>query len=351
MIKKVNILYTIPNFKTAGSQFVLLELYKRIDRTYFNPYVLVEKFPAIFPAEIPEEERLHIPEDAGKRKYINALATLLRAKDISIVHSWDYKSNSIEALACIKARVRYVYTKKNNAWSKRWLTKSILSGHVVYNNPEMKDRFFSHFLLKKKSSFIPHGVDTSVFTKLATDKKTNDFIIGCIGVIGENKNQLLVLKALGNLPKNVVLHCYGKEEERYRAALDSFIETNGLQDRVSFKGFVDNEDIPKVQATFNVLVLASKNEGLPLSILEAMACGVPVLSSNSGGGAMYLLQDHAGGFIFESEAELVSQLLQLYEHPELCTQLGAAGRKRVQEHFSIKKEVNAYKELYLSLLT
>jgi len=150
MIKKVNILYTIPNFKTAGSQFVLLELYKRMDRTYFNPYVLVEKFPAIFPAEIPKEERLHIPEDAGKQKYINALATLLRAKDISIVHSWDYKSNSIEALACIKARVRYVYTKKNNAWSKRWLTKSILSSHIAYNNPEMKDRFFSHFLLKKK---------------------------------------------------------------------------------------------------------------------------------------------------------------------------------------------------------
>jgi len=194
-------------------------------------------------------------------------------------------------------------------------------------------------------------VDTSVFTKLAAQKKTDDFIIGCIGVIGENKNQLFVLKALRKLPKNVVLHCYGKEDENYRATLDSFIETNGLQDRVSFKGFVDNVNIPKVQATFTVLVLASKNEGLPLSILEAMVCGVPVLSSNSGGGAMYLLQDHAGGFIFESEAELVSQLLQLYEHPELCTQLGAAGRKRVQEHFSIEKEVNAYKELYLSLLT
>ena len=72
MGKKRNILYTIPNFKTAGSQFVVLELYKRIDRTFFQPYVLVEKFPAIVPDTILIEERLFITEDIGTRSYIGS---------------------------------------------------------------------------------------------------------------------------------------------------------------------------------------------------------------------------------------------------------------------------------------
>ena len=343
------ILYTIPNFKTAGSQFVLLELYKRIDRTLFQPYILVEKFPDIFPEIVRPDERLFITEDVGKRPYIGQLAELLREKQIDVVHSWDYKSNSIEALASKKAGVKYMYTKKNNAWSKRWFAKSLLSSHVVYNNPEMKPRFFSHILLKNKVSFIPHGVDTAVFKPVVTDTKSDHFIIGCIGVLGANKNQLLLLEALTELPKNVQVYFYGKEDEDYKATLDEFIKENKLAGRVTFKGFVANTAIPKVMSKFDVLVLASKQEGLPLSIIEGMACGVPVLSSNSGGGAQYLLKNDAGGFIFEDKNELISQVLQLYENPELKVQIGKQGRERTVENFSIEKEVKAYKELYLSL--
>ncbi len=350
MDKKQNILYTIPNFKTAGSQFVLLELYKRIDRNLFNPYILVEKFPAIFPDEVKKEERLFITETIGKRSYIGQLATVLKEKQIDLVHSWDYKSNSMEAFACKKAGVKYVFTKKNNAWSKRWFVKCLLSSHVVYNNPEMKLRFFSHFLLKNKVSFIPHGVPTQIFKPLDNILENKQFVLGCIGVVGENKNQLLVLEALTELPEKIHVHFYGKADEAYKKVLQKFITQNKLHTRVIFKGFIDNKDIPKAMATFDVLVLPSKNEGLPLSIIEGMACGVPVLSSNSGGGARYLLKEDAGGFIFEHKNELVSQLLQLYKNPELKTKLGIQGRTRVEAHFSIEKEVNAYKELYLSIL-
>lgn len=349
MGKKRNILYTIPNFKTAGSQFVVLELYKRIDRTLFQPYVLVEKFPAIVPDTILKEERLFITEDIGTRYYIGKLARLLKEKKIDILHSWDYKSNSLEALACKKAGVKYLYTKKNNAWSKRWFAKSMLSSHVAYNNPEMKERFFSNVFLKNKISFIPHGVDTSVFKPLPKATKENKFVIGCIGVVGENKNQLVLLEALMELPKNVYIQFYGTEDEMYKKKLDDFIAANNLKDQVVFKGFIANAHIPEVLTQFDVLVLASKNEGLPLSIMEGMACGVPVLSSDSGGGARYLLKDNAGGYIFENKNELVLQLLQLYKNPELKTALGEQGRKRVEAHFSIEKEVNTYKELYLSL--
>lgn len=350
MNRKLNILYTIPNFKTAGSQFVLLELYKRIDRAQFQPFVLVEKFPDIFPEEIRHEERLHCSEAVGERSYITKLSKLLKEKNIDILHSWDYKSNSIEAFACKKAGIKYIYTKKNNAWSKRWFAKSFLSTHVVYNNPEMKNRFFSSAFLKNKVSFIPHGVDTSVFKPITHDRPSTIFTVGCIGVIGDNKNQLLVLQALRKLPNNIHVSFYGKEDERYKTKLTTIIKSEGLGDRVSFHGFVANHDIPEVMKTFDVLVLASKNEGLPLSIMEGMACGVAVLSSNSGGGARFLLNDNQGGFIFENEEELVAQLLRLLKKQELRTNLATKGRQRIVDNFSIEKEVDAYKKLYLSLV-
>ncbi|NND89014.1 MAG: glycosyltransferase, partial [Flavobacteriaceae bacterium] len=80
------------------------------------------------------------------------------------------------------------------------------------------------------------------------------------------------------------------------------------------------------------------------------ACGVPILSSNSGGGARYLLEKNTGGLIFENREEVIEQLLQLYENPDLRAKMAAQGRERVMRHFNIEKEVNAYKELYLSLL-
>lgn len=351
MGRKRTILYTIPNFKTAGSQFVLLALYNHINRDLFQPYVLVEKHPDLFPDDIKHSERLFLTEEVGKPSYIAKMARLLKEKKIDLVHSWDYKSNSIEALACKRAGVRYLYTKKNNAWSKRWFAKSVLSSHIVYNNPSMKTRFFTHFLLKNKISLIPHGVNTKHFAPIESVSQQDHFVIGCVGLIGENKNQLLLIKALTNLPENVQLHCYGKEDTAYKKKLETFIKTHGLQHRVSFKGFIENRDIPEVQATFDVLVLASKQEGLPLSIIEGMACGVPVLSSNSGGGAGYLLKDNTGGYIFETEEALTSQLLELYENPKKRKALGAMGRKRVLNHFSIEKEVAAYNKLYLSLLS
>lgn len=352
MKHKIKILFTIPNFKTAGSKYVLFNIYKSLDRTVFQPYVLVEKFPETIPKLIPKEEQLVLPNIGNDLQYITSLKNLLKQYCIAIVHSWDYRSSSLEAIACILANVKYVYTKKNNAWSKRWFIKSLLSTKVVYNNPEMLERFFSHFLLKKKVNFIPHGVDTNLFKpKAKVEDERQDIIIGCIGVIGVNKNQLFIVEALKDLPTNFKVHFYGQANNDYLADLKSFIKQHKLVDRVVFKGVIVNELIPDVMHDFDVLVLASKQEGLPLCLLEAMACGVPVLSSDSGGGARYLLKE-GGGFIFNLNTtdQLVDQLNMIATNPAQHERLSKEGLKNVETHFQLKTEVLAYQTLFKKLL-
>ena len=350
MSKKIKILFTIPNFKTAGSQFVLLAIYNKLDRNLFSPSILVEKFPDDFPIKIPKTEQHYILQKGKTISKINNLAKFLIKEQIEILHSWDYKSTSIEAIACKRAGIKYIYTKKNNAWSKRWFAKSFLSKHIVYNNPDMLDRFFSSYWLKNKVTFVPHGVDTTIFKPNKKTTNVTNFVIGCIGVLGENKNQLFILKSLKKLPENISVEFYGKADEVYLNKMKSYINSNNLQSRVSLNGFINNKEIPTVMQRFDVLVLASENEGLPLCLIEAMACGIPVLSSDSGGGARYIVGDGEGGFIFKNEEEFIKKVLQLQNEPTELKALSEKGINRVKRLFSLEKEVSSYEDTYKKIM-
>lgn len=355
MDKRINILFTIPNFKTAGSQYVFLAIYKRLDKEIFKPLVLVEKEDGYKPAEINISDFHCISNKLSNLNYIKSLYLLLRKHKIAILHSWDYKSNSLEAIACRLSGTKYLYTKKNNSWSKRWFLKSFLTSHIAYDNPEMFIRFFNNVFLKNKVSFIPHGIDNKLFTPNFESKKPdfNSFNIGCIGNLNSNKNQLFILKAIVQLPEHVKVFFYGNEDTNYRLELNEFIETYQLNNRIFFKGFIDNKDIPSIIQQFDLFVLASFNEGLPLCILEAMACGVPVLSSDSGGGAKYIIKESQGGFIFnlENEHQLVEQIsVLLNKESKTYTKLVENGIKHVNKHFTIEKEILSYTALYKDLV-
>lgn len=348
-MSKIKILYTIPNFKTAGSQYVLLSLFRNIDRTIFEPYICIEKFPQTVPADVLENQLILFEWSGKKARDVIRFRTVLKKNKIDVLHSWDYKSNYLEALACRMAGVKYLYTKKNNAWSKRWKLKSLLSSHIAYDNPEMKDQFFASWLFRNKISFIPHGVDTDIFKPWGTTIHKN-FNLVCIGNIGSNKNQLFLLKALKKLPRDVVLHLYGNEDVEYRKQLDKFIADNELDSQVIFHGFVENKDIPEVLRNKDLFILPSHNEGLPVSILEALACGVPVLSSDSGGGARYLLDSE---YIFDLDNcdVLTDKILRFYGLTLDERQvLAEKGVQTVKEKFDVKKEVATYGSLYRTII-
>ncbi len=350
MDRRIKILYTIPNFKTAGSQYVLLSLFRKINTNVFDPYICIEKFPETVPADISEKKRLQFEWKGDKLKDILNFRRFLKVHKIELLHSWDYKSNYKEALACRLAGVKYIYTKKNNAWSKKWQLKSWLSNHIVYDNPEMKARFFKASIFKNKISSIPHGVDTDVFKPMEKLDHKN-FNTGCIGNIGENKNQLFVIKILNELPEQIILHLYGNEDPKYRAILNRYIEDNGLENRVHFHGFIENKNIPSVLRSLDLFILSSINEGLPVSILEAMACGVPVLSSDSGGGARYLLEA-AGIFSLENPNELIQKILKIYYMDESGRiALSKKGIQNIYEKHTLQTEVNSYQDLYIKLFS
>lgn len=351
MSRKTKILYTIPNFSTAGSQYVLLSIINKMDKNRFDIFIGVEKHPELIPDIIPNDHKVQLVFTGSLINDVLSFARTVRSLEIDIIHSWDYKPHFIEALSCRLTHASYLYTKKNAAWSKRWFLKSLLSSHIAYDHPEMKSHFFNHFLLRNKVSFIPHGVDLEKFMLLESVREQNDvFKLCCVGNIGLNKNQLFIVEQLKNLPNSIHLYLYGNSVPQYLKQLEAYIEKEGLSDRVHIQNFVENDDLPQLLNNFDLFVLASKREGLPVSVLEALACGVPVLCSDSGGGTRYIFEQAKGGYVFnlDNPQEFKDALLKFFRDKDYFENKKSEAISLAKK-FDILEEVKAYELLYKQL--
>jgi glycosyltransferase involved in cell wall biosynthesis len=130
-----------------------------------------------------------------------------------------------------------------------------------------------------------------------------------------------------------------------RAQVEAEIRRLGLAERVELAG--ERDDVPQLLAASDVFVLASRSEGLPVSVLEAMAAELPVAASAVGGLAE-LVDDGETGILVPAgdEVALAEALRRLVADPELRRKLGAAGRARAEAEFDLAEFRRAHLELY-----
>jgi glycosyltransferase involved in cell wall biosynthesis len=131
--------------------------------------------------------------------------------------------------------------------------------------------------------------------------------------------------------------------------LRALVARSGLTEHVRFLGEV--ADVPSVLARASLFVLPSLSEGLSLTLLEAMARGLPVVTT-AVGGSPELVADGQTGFLVPPAAPeaLAEKLLLLLRDPDRARVLGLAGRRRVEEHFSTQAMLNQYEQLYTRAL-
>ena len=127
--------------------------------------------------------------------------------------------------------------------------------------------------------------------------------------------------------------------------LEAEIRRLGLEDRVELAG--ERSDVPELLAASDVFVLSSRSEGLPVSVLEAMAAELPVVASAVGGLAE-LVEDGETGILVPAgdESALAQALRTLVGDPGLRRKLGAAGRARAEAQFDLDAFRRAHLELY-----
>lgn len=173
-----------------------------------------------------------------------------------------------------------------------------------------------------------------------------DVLFLCVARFAPQKNHELLLNAFAKGPaSNAKAHLVLAGEGVLRARLQRQVNELGLTNRVHFLGL--RRDIPDVLGAADIFTLSSDWEGNPLSVIEAMAAGLPIVST-AAGGVPELVQDGKEGFVVQpGRTEQLSEAMTLLLHnPGLRRAMGAAASTRAREQFDVSAMVRAYEELY-----
>jgi len=134
-----------------------------------------------------------------------------------------------------------------------------------------------------------------------------------------------------------------------RCFIERMVVDRGLEDRISFLGY--RNDTPDILSNCNIVVLASHFEGLPITILEAMAAGLPVVTSDVGGVKEAVIHGETGFLIPPGDCRGMAQAMyKLLINKELARSMGQAGRQRVRRFFDITVNYERTLKLYTELL-
>jgi len=135
------------------------------------------------------------------------------------------------------------------------------------------------------------------------------------------------------------------DNEAYLTHLRELVASAGLQDRVSWLG--EREDVPELIRALDVLLLPSWEEPFGRALIEAMALGVPVIATNVGGPAE-IIEDGTEGYLLapREPSAWARAIRRLAESPDRALEMGRAGRRRVEQAFTVAHHVAAMLDLY-----
>ena len=185
----------------------------------------------------------------------------------------------------------------------------------------------------ERLSTIPNGVDLDHYRPTGRPQEAGTCVIGCTARLHRKNDHPTLLRAFAAVSQRrpearLLLVGRGPEEANLRACASSL----GVAARVQFVG--EQEDVVPYLHRMDVYVQSSVAEGMPNSVLEAMACGLPVVATSVGGTTEVVLDGETGRLVPPGDpAAMADAMLKLLEEGRLAKAWGRAGRARVESHF------------------
>jgi glycosyltransferase involved in cell wall biosynthesis len=224
------------------------------------------------------------------------------------------------------------------------------SSAVVSNSQGLKELAIKS-RAKQEMDVIYNGIDIEEFKPVAVSTLQNDFRIICVSRITQRKGIKFLIEAVAKLSEkypNVSLKIIGEGDEKKN--LENFVMENKMEKFVKFLGLMPHNQLPKEYSNANVFVLPSLNEGMSNTMLEALASGLPIIATDTGG-TKELLNDGENGFIIKmkNSADIVEKIEELLKNKELGQKMALESRK-MAENFSWEKVASQYAEMYQKII-
>jgi len=365
------VLHILPNFGPAGAEQMAVHLMRSLDREQFE----VSGISFYDPSVTDQEKALAhdgIPvRYLGKRPgldprtFVRVARTLERIRP-HVVHTHLrvlHYTLPYMLSGRIPVMVHTVHTlvEKEVDWAGRFIHRVAFGRGVlpVAIAEEVANGLRSMYGIDN-FPLIPNGIPVDTFRRASTDRyawrraegfATTDVIFVCVAGLRAVKNHALLLESFAQGPASDArahLLCVGKGE--LRSDLERKIDALGLRDKVRLLGV--RSDIPDILNAADAFVLSSDWEGNPLSVMEAMAAGKPVICTDVGG-VPELIDDGECGLLVppRDPKALAKAMNHLLENSSAGLSMGrASARRAVEQRFDLSAMTEAYEDLYRTIL-
>jgi len=389
-MKKIKILYLITGLNVGGAEVLLWKLIKDLDKEKFEP-VVVSIIPIGEIGKRIQQEGIKILSlnitkvltSKNKEKFsslifrsiitifkeIPHLVFITLKEKPKILHSFLFHANFLGRITGKICRVPIIISSIHSMNFGGKLREKLLRYTdnlcdltIAVSQMVAKTMTEKRVVPKQKLKVIYNGIELEDFDldkniireeiRKELGIRSNQNILISVGRLAKEKGYSYMIKTIQILKKkypDLIWIVLGDGEDRRK--LEREVKTSNLQKNVFFLG--NRNNVAEYLIASNVFLMPSLEEGLPLALLEAMVCGLPIVATNVGG-IPEVITDGANGFLVEPKnslalAKKIEYLLNLEQ--ERRKKIGLEGRKVVEEKFSLEKMERDYKNLYQQFLS
>lgn len=358
----IHIFHLITELSSGGAQSALLRLLERMDTQQFTLTVVCLYNGDKIVAQQIRALGIEVVDLGMTQKWridtLGRLYQLLRQKRPDILHTWMFHANVpgrvLGRLAGVSIIISSEQTMGQEGRIRRLLNRltAPLTDRVICVAQKVADFVQAQVgIPSDKLVVIPNGVDVQIFVPSAMTKPADwqPRIIGNVGRLEPVKGTRFLLEAFAQVAdqfpdRRVWLVGDGTERQN----LEMQTKQLGVTDQIQFLG--TRKDVSELLPQMDIFVLPSHWEGMPIAVLEAMAAGLPVVATAVGGTTEVVVPGETGLLVPPADPTALAQaMVTLLTDPALCHRFGLAGRKRVEQQFSIEQTVAKTVALYEKL--
>lgn len=369
MERKIKLAVCINDFRIGGAQKLVVEVLSRIDFSIFDIHLITfvqYSDTDSFYEDIPTHVKVHKISFKGFKDLRSWITTYKLLKEIKPDVVWTslFFSNTVIRLLKLFCRFRVISTEQNTYLKRSALQKNVdwLLAFVTYRIVVV-----SNFLLEFVSK--QEGIRKDKFTVIHNAVNTKKIASACsviditsvkkeLGISADTRVIINIGQLINQKNQELLINAFEKFSERYpdyilvilgdgalREKLSNQVATLGLDEKVRLMGI--QKDVPKFLAAADFFVLSSRFEGFPLVVIEALASGLPIVSTPVSGSDEYLFEGK-NGFLVQPHVESIAAGMSKMAGLKTTEKIAFTQQsKELAESFDIVRIGNKYQALFI----
>lgn len=372
-------LHLITSFEVGGTERQAVELLKRLNRERFDVRLAVLRLEGPLYQEIaslfPQVAQFPLTSfyNANAVRQLARLRALLLKERINLLHAHDFYAGVLGAAAARLAGVRVIVCQRHLRLSDRrvheWGTRFAhrLAHRVLVNSEAIREHILkSGRVAPGKIVVIRNGLSGAAEAAAQFDRSerasarnallqelkldADARLVGIVARLQPVKGHRYFIEAAGQVARaESKTHFVVVGNGGLRQEIEAHAARLGLSGRVHLLG--DRANPTQIAAGFDVAVLASLHEGLPNTVMEAMAAGIPIVATAVGGTPELIADGETGFLVPPADAgALAKRILSVLRNPDWSAVMAAQGRQHVLSQFSPQRMVESVEGLYDELM-